>query len=157
MVNKKSYFATMALAFASLFLMGFLHSCWSNLSGKQTFDPLATDDDAVFDLFQDDFGTGTEYDDRFTVSPTVVKKKHIKGKTECPQKLETITFSDGWEILNEDDLAKWLSFARTSGTADDPLEISFPCFGFEEGVNKAEIKVTNGVAIDTIGVELTVE
>ena len=25
-----------------------------------------TDNDAVFDLFQDDFGTGTQYDDRFT-------------------------------------------------------------------------------------------
>ncbi|HUU83934.1 MAG TPA: hypothetical protein VM243_10565 [Phycisphaerae bacterium] len=24
------------------------------------------DNDAVFDLFQDDFGTGTQYDDRFT-------------------------------------------------------------------------------------------
>ena len=26
----------------------------------------AFDNDAVFDLFQDDFGTGTQYDDRFT-------------------------------------------------------------------------------------------
>ena len=29
-----------------------------------------TDNDAVFDLFQDDFGTGTQYDDRFTADPT---------------------------------------------------------------------------------------
>jgi hypothetical protein len=29
-----------------------------------------TDNDAVFDLFQDDFGTGTLYDDRFTAAPT---------------------------------------------------------------------------------------
>jgi hypothetical protein len=29
-----------------------------------------TDNDAVFDLFQDDFGTGTTYDDRFTADPT---------------------------------------------------------------------------------------
>jgi hypothetical protein len=28
------------------------------------------DNDAVFDLFQDDFGTGTTYDDRFTADPT---------------------------------------------------------------------------------------
>lgn len=28
------------------------------------------DNDAVFDLFQDDFGTGTLYDDRFTAAPT---------------------------------------------------------------------------------------
>ena len=28
------------------------------------------DNDAVFDLFQDDFGTGTQYDDRFTVDAT---------------------------------------------------------------------------------------
>ena len=28
------------------------------------------DNDAVFDLFQDDFGTGTQYDDRFTAAPT---------------------------------------------------------------------------------------
>lgn len=27
------------------------------------------DNDAVFDLFQDDFGTGTQYDDRFTADP----------------------------------------------------------------------------------------
>ncbi len=29
-----------------------------------------TDNDAVFDLFQDDFGTGALYDDRFTAAPT---------------------------------------------------------------------------------------
>ena len=28
------------------------------------------DNDAVFDLFQDDFGTGTLYDDRNTAAPT---------------------------------------------------------------------------------------
>ncbi|MCP4589563.1 MAG: hypothetical protein GY842_02340 [bacterium] len=28
------------------------------------------DNDAVFDLFQDDFGTGALYDDRFTAAPT---------------------------------------------------------------------------------------
>ena len=28
------------------------------------------DNDAVFDLFQDDFGTGATYDDRFTAAPT---------------------------------------------------------------------------------------
>ncbi|MFQ5491020.1 MAG: hypothetical protein ACE5GE_09890 [Phycisphaerae bacterium] len=28
------------------------------------------DNDAVFDLFQDDFGTGTQYDDRFVADPT---------------------------------------------------------------------------------------
>ena len=28
------------------------------------------DNDAVFDLFQDDFGTGTTYDDRFVAEPT---------------------------------------------------------------------------------------
>ncbi len=28
------------------------------------------DNDAVFDLFQDDFGTGALYDDRNTVAPT---------------------------------------------------------------------------------------
>ena len=28
------------------------------------------DNDSVFDLFQDDFGTGTQYDDRFTAEPT---------------------------------------------------------------------------------------
>ena len=28
------------------------------------------DNDAVFDLFQDDFGTGTQYDDRFVAAPT---------------------------------------------------------------------------------------
>jgi hypothetical protein len=28
------------------------------------------DNDAVFDLFQDDFGTGTQYDDRFVVDAT---------------------------------------------------------------------------------------
>lgn len=28
------------------------------------------DNDAVFDLFQDDFGTGTQYDDRFVGEPT---------------------------------------------------------------------------------------
>lgn len=28
------------------------------------------DNDAVFDLFQDDFGTGALYDDRFTADPT---------------------------------------------------------------------------------------
>ncbi len=28
------------------------------------------DNDAVFDLFQDDFGTGTEYDDRTTNDPS---------------------------------------------------------------------------------------
>jgi len=28
------------------------------------------DNDAVFDLFQDDFGTGTQYDDRFAADPT---------------------------------------------------------------------------------------
>lgn len=29
-----------------------------------------TDNDGVFDLFQDDFGTGTQYDDRFAAEPT---------------------------------------------------------------------------------------
>jgi len=29
-----------------------------------------TDNDSVFDLFQDDFGTGTTYDDRSTDNPT---------------------------------------------------------------------------------------
>ncbi len=28
------------------------------------------DNDAVFDLFQDDFGTGTQYDDRFAAAPS---------------------------------------------------------------------------------------
>jgi hypothetical protein len=28
------------------------------------------DNDSVFDLFQDDFGTGANYDDRFTANPT---------------------------------------------------------------------------------------
>lgn len=28
------------------------------------------DNDAVFDLFQDDFGTGTQYDDRFVTDPS---------------------------------------------------------------------------------------
>lgn len=28
------------------------------------------DNDAVFDLFQDDFGTGTQYDDRFVADAT---------------------------------------------------------------------------------------
>ena len=31
------------------------------------------DNDAVFDLFQDDFGTGTQYDDRFVVEATRVE------------------------------------------------------------------------------------
>ncbi len=29
-----------------------------------------TDNDSVFDLFQDDFGTGTQYDDRFNADAT---------------------------------------------------------------------------------------
>ncbi len=32
-----------------------------------------TDNDSVFDLFQDDFGTGTQYDDRFVADPTRVE------------------------------------------------------------------------------------
>jgi len=32
-----------------------------------------TDNDAVFDLFQDDFGTGTQYDDRFVAAPSRVE------------------------------------------------------------------------------------
>ncbi len=39
---------------------GAMHTLWE----------FVTDNDAVFDLFQDDFGTGTLYDDRFTADPT---------------------------------------------------------------------------------------
>ena len=39
-----------------------------DMAGSAAFEFL-TDNDAVFDLFQDDFGTGTQYDDRFT-APT---------------------------------------------------------------------------------------
>jgi len=36
--------------------------------GGDTTNDFVTDNDAVFDLFQDDFGTGTQYDDRFVDS-----------------------------------------------------------------------------------------
>ena len=39
---------------------GFMDTAWDFL----------LDNDSVFDLFQDDFGTGTQYDDRFVADPT---------------------------------------------------------------------------------------
>jgi hypothetical protein len=36
------------------------------------------DNDSVFDLFPDDFGTGTEYDDRMTADPT---RDEVEGST----------------------------------------------------------------------------
>jgi hypothetical protein len=50
-------------------MMGF----GGGMSGQLLFDVVeyaalefVLDNDSVFDLFQDDFGTGTQYDDRFT-------------------------------------------------------------------------------------------
>ena len=39
------------------------------------------DNDAVFDLLQDDFGTGSEYDDRFTLNPS----RDEPGDTNFPR------------------------------------------------------------------------
>ena len=44
----------------------------TDLAMSAAYDFVA-DNDAVFDLFQDDFGTGTQYDDRFVVDPTRVE------------------------------------------------------------------------------------
>ena len=51
-----------------------------SLLGKVLFTGAVTqgfefvlDNDAVFDLFQDDFGTGAQYDDRFVADPTRVE------------------------------------------------------------------------------------
>ena len=62
------------LAGGSMLLFGgCLDSWWGNLlltgAVSQGFE-FVLDNDAVFDLFQDDFGTGASYDDRFTAAPT---------------------------------------------------------------------------------------
>jgi hypothetical protein len=56
---------------------GFLGGCTDSWWGRILQDAALSatyeflwDNDAVFDLFQDDFGTGTTYDDRFTAEPT---------------------------------------------------------------------------------------
>jgi hypothetical protein len=44
----------------------FCNPCgWITGFGSSLLVEFLTDNDAVFDLFQDDFGTGTTYDDRF--------------------------------------------------------------------------------------------
>jgi len=56
--------------------LGFGGGWWGKLAwDAATYAGLEflTDNDSVFDLFQDDFGTGTQYDDRFTVDPTRVE------------------------------------------------------------------------------------
>lgn len=47
----------------------FLGSVLSDLALHTAWE-FVLDNDAVFDLFQDDFGTGTQYDDRFTDTAT---------------------------------------------------------------------------------------
>lgn len=64
---------TLVLLFAlSLVLTGCLNmgSGWSNLwnASSDAGTDFLSDNDAVFDLFEDDFGTGTQYDDRFVES-----------------------------------------------------------------------------------------
>ena len=52
---------------------GCLGGNWQTLAwGSALYAGLefVTDNDSVFDLFQDDFGTGTQYDDRFLADPT---------------------------------------------------------------------------------------
>ncbi|MCP4245552.1 MAG: hypothetical protein GY778_00745 [bacterium] len=53
---------------------------FGKLGGQFAFDlaeyaafEFVLDNDSVFDLFQDDFGTGTQYDDRFTADATRVE------------------------------------------------------------------------------------
>lgn len=46
---------------------------WAQIASDLVLDAaweFIYDNDAVFDLFQDDFGTGTQYDDRFTDTAT---------------------------------------------------------------------------------------
>ena len=68
----------LAVAMAGGMLFQCLPSCGCLCSPCAWFTGFATsvatefllDNDAVFDLFQDDFGTGTLYDDRFVAEPT---------------------------------------------------------------------------------------
>ena len=78
----KKVFKSLAVVAAGGVLLGCL-PCGGCLCGNpcQWITGFATaaigefiwDNDAVFDLFQDDFGTGTQYDDRFTADPTRVE------------------------------------------------------------------------------------
>ena len=45
---------------------------WEGVAGALPYVAyeFVLDNDAVFDLFQDDFGTGALFDDRFTAAPT---------------------------------------------------------------------------------------
>ncbi|MHC4091455.1 MAG: hypothetical protein ACYSVY_14490 [Planctomycetota bacterium] len=71
MMGKKmlKYGALVATGGMILQFGGCLGGNWQNLAWSAvTYAGLefVTDNDGVFDLFQDDFGTGTQYDDRFT-------------------------------------------------------------------------------------------
>ena len=49
----------------------FCNPCsWLPAVGSSLAVEFLLDNDAVFDLFQDDFGTGALYDDRFVADPT---------------------------------------------------------------------------------------
>jgi len=75
----KKAFKTLAVVAAGGVLLGCGIPCGCNFCNPCAWIPsvvgslaveFLTDNDAVFDLFQDDFGTGTQYDDRFTADPT---------------------------------------------------------------------------------------
>lgn len=58
---------------------------WTSLfSSTDTADDFVTDNDSVFDLFQDDFGTGDQYDDRFISDDDTATDTDIPTDTSPP-------------------------------------------------------------------------
>jgi hypothetical protein len=77
MMGKKTYKMLAVVAAGGVMLgclpcgCNFCNPCgWITGLGSAALVEFLLDNDAVFDLFQDDFGTGTQYDDRFTADPT---------------------------------------------------------------------------------------
>ena len=115
---------------------------WFGLADTTTDSDFMLDNDTVFDLFQDDFGTGTQYDDRFTDDPTELDLPDDNPAANDPGPTPSTTVDPSYDEIGSmtpDELSK-IGIVKIPVLLISGHEIPFPAkqFGDLSGIDKCD-------------------